>query len=274
MQTDSPLRRVDTRVGALALADHGAGIPVVFWPSLFSDHRLFDHVVPLLADAWRVLRIDGPGFGQSDPPRGEVQPQTYAEAVIDVLDALGIERAFVAGCSWGGQIAVHAGISAPARVRGVLALNTPLAPSRGGHAFEVFGTRWIGATRFWGNGVARSMFAPAARRAHPARIASFVSAFQGFDRRAASRTVRTVMTRFAGLGDLLPRLTVPTAIVMGEQDRLYPVAALQPLARRAAAARLHIVPACGHLAPLEAPHAVAAALRGLLDAGTGRGLGK
>lgn len=152
------LRRIATRVDALALADDGQGQPVVCWPSLFSDHRLFAQVVPLLTGDWRVLRIDGPGFGQSDPPRGDVQPQTYTDAVIDVLDALGLERAFVVGCTWGGHIAVHAGVRAPSRVCGVLATNTPLGPSRGAHAFELLGTRWIGASRFWGRGIARSMF--------------------------------------------------------------------------------------------------------------------
>jgi len=254
------LRRIATRVGALALADDGQGLPVVLWPSLFSDHRLFAQVVPLLTGDWRVLRIDGPGFGRSDPPRGDVQPQTYADAVIDVLDALGLERAFVAGCSWGGQIAVHAGVRSPSRVCGVLAINTPLGPGLGGHAFELLGTRWMGASRFWGRGVARSMFSPGSRKAHPERIDAFVAAFTSFDRLAATATVRTVMTRSAGLGEVLPRLTVPTTIVMGAEERLYPVENMLPIARRAPAARLDIVPACGHLAPLEAPQAVVAAL--------------
>ena len=109
--TTPPLRRVPTRVGAIAFADEGDGTPVVLWPSLFSDHRLFAHLVPVLGDGWRTIRIDGPGFGQSDLPRGEVQPDVYADVVLEVLDALGIEQAFVAGCSWGGQIAAHLGVN-------------------------------------------------------------------------------------------------------------------------------------------------------------------
>lgn len=97
------LRRVPTRVGALALADEGTGMPVVLWPSLFSDHRLFAPMVPLLGDEWRTIRVDGPGFGQSDAPRGEVQPEVYADVVVDVLDALGLDRAFIVGCSWGAR---------------------------------------------------------------------------------------------------------------------------------------------------------------------------
>jgi 3-oxoadipate enol-lactonase len=263
MTTPSHLRRMSTRVGALALADKGAGTPVVLWPSLFSDHRLYAPLIPLLGKGWRTIRIDGPGFGQSDAPRGDVQPDVYADVVLDLLDALGLERTLIAGCSWGGQIAAHVGVKAPDRISGVLMMNAPLGPSLGGHAFEVWGTRWLGATDFWGNGVARSMFSPASRKAHPERVRAFASAFTSFDKAAAAVTARTVLTRFVGLGEVLPRLAVPTTILMGAEDRLYPVERMRPFAALAPNATLEIVPSCGHLAPLEAPEAVVTALNDL-----------
>ena len=262
------LRRIPTRVGAIAIADEGAGTPVVLWPSLFSDHRLYAPLVPLLGDRWRTIRIDGPGFGQSDAPRGEVQADVYADTVIEILDALGLERVFVAGCSWGGQIAAHLGVKAPARVRGVLIMNAPLGPSLGGHAFEVWGTRWLGGTTFWGDGVARSMFSPASQKAHPERVRAFVSACASFDKAAAAVTARTVLTRSPGLGEVLPRLRAPTTLLMGAEDRLYPVERMEPFAALAPHAKRVVVPSCGHLAPLEAPEAVAAALEGLVGGGS------
>lgn len=266
MIAQSVPRRFSTQVGELALIDEGTGTPVVFWPSLFSDHRLYVEVVRALGPGWRTLRFDGPGFGRSDPPRGDVQADVYAHAVLEVLDTLGLEQAIVAGCSWGGQIAAHVAAGSPARVLGALIMNAPLGPSLGGHLFEVVGTRWLGATTFWGNGVVRSMFSPASRRAHPERARAFASAFRSFDPVAAATTVRTVLTRSPGLGNVLPRLTVPTTILMGAEDRLYPVARMRPLAARAPTARIEVVPSCGHLAPLEAPEAVVAALRQLAAA--------
>lgn len=257
------LRRIPTSVGSLAITDEGEGTPVVLWPSLFSDHRLFTHVVNALGEGWRCVRIDGPGFGRSDPPSRTVQPGDYAHAVLELLDALNIEQAIVAGCSWGGQVAAHVGAAAPERTQGVLLMNTPLGPSLGGHTFEVHGTRWLGSTRFWGGGVARSMFAPATRKASPERVGEFVGAFPSFDGSAASVTVRTVMTQFPGLGEVLPQLAVPTTILMGAEDRLYPVEAMTPFAQLAPQAHLEVVPECGHLSPLEAPQAVAVALREL-----------
>lgn len=256
-------QKIKTRVGSIAVFENGAGTPIVFWPSLFSDHRLYSHVVRLLGNDWRSLRIDGPGFGQSDPPHGEIQTDIYAATVLEVLDQLGIERAFIAGCSWGGQIAAHAGVKSPTRVLGVLIMNSPLGPSMGGHHFEIFGTRWFGSTVFWGNGVARSFFSKATRKRYPERVRDFVRVFPSFNREAAAQTARTVLTRFAGLEAVLPRLTLPTTIIMGAEDQLYPVEKMRPIAQLAPNSRLDIVPECGHLAPLEAPERVTQALNEL-----------
>ena len=254
-------RRMATRVGTLAIADDkDTGTPLVLWPSLFSDHRLYDYVLPLLGGEWRTIRIDGPGFGQSDPPAGDVQPDQYADAVIDVLDALGIDRCVMAGCSWGGQVSAHVGVRSPDRVHGVLMMNTPLSPSQGGHFAQVNGTRLVGSTTFWGNGVARSMLAKSTHADHPERVKAFASAFTSFDRKAAATTTRTNLTRGAGLQDVLPKLTVPTVILMGAQDALYPPETAMHIARLAPHATIEIVPGSAHLAPIDAPEAVAAAL--------------
>ena len=262
-------RRIQTSVGTLAVADHGTGVPVVMWPSLFSDHRLYDHVVQGLGPQWRTIRIDGPGFGRSTPPQGDVQPSRYSTAVCDVLDALGIETALFAGCSWGGQVGAHFAVQSPDRCRGVLMMNTPLAPSVGGHRPLILGTRWLGSTSFWGRGVARSMIAEPTTRAHPERVTDFVAAFRSFDRRAAATTVRTVLARSPGLADVLPGLRAPATILMGAQDRLYPPAEAMALAQRAVNASVEVVASCGHLAPLEAPQAVVAALESLRDRAAG-----
>jgi 3-oxoadipate enol-lactonase len=236
---------------------------VVLWPSLFSDHRLYRHVIDLLGPQRRTISVDGPGFGCSNPPDGDVHPDRYAGAVVDLLDELGIAAAVVAGCSWGGQVAAQTGVQHPQRTTAVLMMNTPLAPSLGGHRFQVLGTRVMGSTTFWGRGVARSMIAASAQQEHPERVDEFVSAFRSFDRSAATATVRTVLTRSPGLATVLPQLRVPTTILMGGQDALYPVDAAMPLARLAPEATIEVVPSCGHLAPLEAPEAVVAALDSL-----------
>lgn len=256
-------KAIATRIGELAVFDEGGGTPVVFWPSLFSDHHIFDSVVEGLGEGWRTVRIDGPGFGKSDPLGAGEKPEMYAEAMFEVLDALEIKRAILVGCSWGGQVVLHAGVRAPERAIGLLAMNTPLAPSIGGHFMELYGTKFFGSTEFWGRGVARSMVAPDFMKSSPEKVARFVQRFREFDKKAASSTVRRVMTQFPGMADILPRIEVPTVLQMGAEDRLYPVQKMQKIAALSNIARVQVIPKCGHLAPLEAPLAVCLAIRQL-----------
>ena len=256
-------QRIATSVGTLAVVDEGTGVPVICWPSLFADHRFYEPLRDALGEGWRCVRIDGPGFGQSDPPREGVQPSEYADALVEVMDALGIERAVIAGCSWGGQIAAHVGVRHPQRTLGVVMMNVPMSPSLGGHRMQVTGTRLLGSTRFWGRGVARSMLGADVKAAHPERVTAFVDAFRSYNPRDAATTVTTTLTQFLGLEDVLPRLSVPTVILMGAQDELYPPEAAMPIARLAPNARIEVISRCGHLAPLEAPDAVAEAVMSL-----------
>lgn len=262
-------RRIPTRVGSLAVADHGAGTPVMLWPSLFSDHRLYDRVVQRLGASWRTISVDGPGFGRSDPPAGDVQPDRYADAVSDILDELSIDRAYFVGCSWGGQVGAHFAVRHADRTRGALLMNTPLEPSHGGPSALVPATRWFGSSTLFGRGVARSMASAATHRNHPGWIREFSSATGVFDRVSAATTVRTVLTRSSGLIDLLPQISVPVAFLMGADDRLCPTDRLLPIAQTAPGATTQVVAGCGHLAPLEAPETVARMLTELARSAPG-----
>ena len=93
--------------------------------------------------------------------------------------------------------------------------------------------------------------------------ANGVAAFTSFDRKAATTTTRTILTRAAGLGAVLSNLTAPTIILMGAQDALYPPESALPIARLAPNARIDFVSGCAHLAPIDAPEAAAAAIDGL-----------
>lgn len=254
------IRRIPTGVGSLAVVDHGEGTPVVLWPSLLSDHRLYGRVVERLGDGWRTISVDGPGFGRSDPPIGDVQPSRYADAVADLLDELGIDSAYFGGCSWGGQIGAHLAVRHAGRVRGALLMNTPLGPNPGGPSALALATRWFGSSALFGRGVARAMASATTGRDHPDRIAEFVMAITSFDRAPAATTVRTVLGRSAGLADVLARIEVPATFLMGADDALCPVDRLLPITRSTPGATVEIVPGCGHLAPLEAPETVARTL--------------
>jgi 3-oxoadipate enol-lactonase len=91
----------------------GSGPAVLLLHNGLCDRRMWDRQMQTFAAAHRVVRCDLPGFGDAPPPAG---PFSYAEDVVALLDALGIERTAIVGNSLGGRVAVDVCLSAPERV--------------------------------------------------------------------------------------------------------------------------------------------------------------
>lgn len=72
------------------------------------------------------LAIDTPGYGLSDPPPGHPTVAAYADNLLPVLDALGLERAIVAGHHTGAAIAASFAARHGDRVSGLILHGTPL----------------------------------------------------------------------------------------------------------------------------------------------------
>ena len=106
----------------------GQGPPVLAVHGLGGTKGSFLPTLAALADRFRVIAMDLPGFGDSDKPIGAAyDPRFFARAVVDLLDALELERAHLVGNSLGGRVALELGLREPERVRRLVLLAPSLA---------------------------------------------------------------------------------------------------------------------------------------------------
>jgi pimeloyl-ACP methyl ester carboxylesterase len=104
------------------------GRPLLFLHSLgpaASGALLGPGIGPLVDGGFAIAAPDHPGFGQSPP----VDPDAYAvprlaDRAWAIADALGWRDLVLSGHSWGGSIAVHAAAARPARVRGLVLVDS------------------------------------------------------------------------------------------------------------------------------------------------------
>ncbi|MCC6810981.1 MAG: alpha/beta hydrolase [Deltaproteobacteria bacterium] len=121
-------RIVRTRTGDAAVYDEGAGTPLVAIHGLPGVARDFRWIAPVLSQKLRLIRVDMPAFGGT-PLSTAPSPSVASRArfIVDVADALELDRFFVLGHSMGGPIAAQAAALLGDRARG-LALISSVGP--------------------------------------------------------------------------------------------------------------------------------------------------
>lgn len=114
-----------TARGLIHYAQAGAGEPLLLLHATPGSWRAFRQLAPLLAASFRVIAVDTPGYGNSDPLPGTVSIEAMAESVVALLDALELPRANVLGLHTGNKIAAALNAQFPQRTgRVVLAGHT------------------------------------------------------------------------------------------------------------------------------------------------------
>jgi pimeloyl-ACP methyl ester carboxylesterase len=95
----------------------GDGEPLLLIPYLTADHACYAFQLPAYTEHFRCIALDLPGSGESDKPAGPYSTDGYAAQVASFLDAIGIDRAHVAGVSLGAAVGIHLAARHPDRVR-------------------------------------------------------------------------------------------------------------------------------------------------------------
>ena len=105
---------VDFDGGRLSYEVAGQGPSVVLLHPGLWDSRTWDVQFGAFSGRFRVLRYDVRGYGRSSrPERG--RPYSHVADLVAVMDAAGMERAALVGCSMGGAVAIDTAVTAPSR---------------------------------------------------------------------------------------------------------------------------------------------------------------
>lgn len=260
-------RFIDTHVGRLKVTTVGSGAPALLWHSLFVDERSWERVVAELAQDRLLVLVTGPGHGESTDPHRRYGLIECARAAEEVLDALGVaEPVDWVGNAWGGHVGVRFAAAYPRRIRSLVTIGTPVqalaVADRVQTRFLLLAHRVLGPTGFLVDAVAEALLSPATRRSDPEAVALVRRSFVEADRRRLRNAVVSISLGREDLAALLPRITVPTLMVTGEQHSGWTPAQAAAVITTMPDARTAVVADAAYLVPLEQPDAVVAQVRG------------
>ena len=108
--------------------DYGSGPAVVLLHGMAASWQWWLENIPTLAQHHRVIAVDLPGFGQSEPLPAPAEMATHARTVLDLLAQLDIESATVSGHSMGGLVAMEMFVADPRRVRNLILVDSGGVP--------------------------------------------------------------------------------------------------------------------------------------------------
>ena len=251
--------------------DEGNGNPLVFLHGFPFDHRLYRFACQSLADRYRIVIPDLPGFGESRFQTG-AEPSCLtmgelADGLSILLDELKESKAVVCGLSMGGYIAMQFFRRHPDQLAGLVFCDTRSTPDIPTMAEK----RRLLADSVYQTGVATlvgqmipTLLSPKTITEKPDVVSSLskmISEQLPSGVAAASRgmAVRDDSTQF------LKNITVPTLVMAGEDDQISPARAMREMADAINGSELCIVPCAGHLPPLENPKFFSAAIRQFAD---------
>jgi pimeloyl-ACP methyl ester carboxylesterase len=262
--------------GRISLLAAGTGPEtIVCLHGLGGSKASFLPTVNALADDYRVIAIDLPGFGESDKPIGApYDAPWFARSALAAMDALGLDQAHVAGNSMGGRVAIEAGLTDRDRIGALLLLSPALAWLRS--------RPWAPLLRALRPEL--GLIQPAPRPVVEAIVRQLVpSTNGGWTDAGIDEFLRAYLTprgRAAfyasarniyldephgddGFWTRLETLQSESLFVWGKKDTLVPIAFMKHVERALPNAR-HVELRCGHVPQLERPRETHAAIRKFL----------
>src|SRR2546422_730235 len=253
----------------LAVDVRGEGLPVLFVHGFPFDRTVWRHQLATLS---RVRRIapDFRGVGDSGAPPGAdgYSLTRYADDLVAVLEAVGVRQAVLCGLSMGGYVIFELLRRHPERVKALILADTKPEPDsteakRGREELTQV------AQRDGQDAVIERLL--------PRLLAAATQATQpevaGQVREMAHRwsvpglvgALRTLRDR-PDSTDTLRDVRVPTLVLVGSEDQIAPPDTARAMAQLIPGAQCHVVPAAGHLAPLEQPLATSRVVADFLRA--------
>ncbi len=226
----------------------------------------WEHQQQALTQHFRVVTLDLPGSGLSDKPDIEYRPDQMLEFFVGFMDALQIPHATLAGNSMGAGLAIGMALDHPERVSKLVLIGglpqqilLKLTSPSIRQALETRTPTWVVSLGSWlfGDMLTESIMREFIH--NPALLTPAVIERSNRNRRRPGLIKPIMAARQAlplwetGFATRLHTLSLPTMLIWGEQDRVFPLSVGEELCRMIPGAQLVKIPDSGHLPQWEQP---------------------
>ena len=228
---------------------------VILSHSLGSSLKMWEPQMEALESHFRVLRYDTRGHGRSSTPPGPYTLELLGEDAISLLDALKVDQAHWVGLSMGGMIGQFIALNHPKRLRSLALCDTgAIIPIEAQPIWQerIVSVRQKGIESQL-QGTMERWFTPSFLKLAPPMLTLIKQEFlttpvEGYIH--CSEAIRNLNTL-----ERLREISLPTLIIVGEDDPGMPVSASEAIHQRIPHSKLVILKSARHISNVEQPEA-------------------
>lgn len=232
----------------------GSGEPMLLVHGYPLSEELFSQNRDALAANYQVITPTLRGYGMSEAPDDTATIETYATDMLALMDELGVQQAIIGGMSMGGPIVFEMYRQAPERFKGLILIDTIAAPAGAPEA-----GLWNGVAQLvQDNGVEalvpvllKDMLTGETRMNQPEQVQLLTGIIEQASVNGAVAGANALATR-PDSQPTLSEITVPTLIIVGLGDTLYPFEIARGMNEAILNSELAILDGASHAAIYEA----------------------
>jgi 3-oxoadipate enol-lactonase len=235
---------------------HGKGEPLVYINGAGGNTTQCYGYIPVYSREYRLILFDNRGSGQTDAPDIPYTMEMLADDLAGLLDAIGIDAAFIFGVSFGGRIAQHFALRYPEKTLGLILGATTCGgphsvPTDAATRNEMMSLRGLPPEKGAREGL-RFFFTRDFIEKNPDLVEKMVAGMLAYPPPPHGQMRQSQAGVAHDTYERLPEIKAPTLVIHGEADRISPVENGRILASRIPNAELAILKNSGHLFMYEA----------------------
>jgi pimeloyl-ACP methyl ester carboxylesterase len=247
----APTAERSAQVGSLSLHlnERGTGRPLVVLHH--STGPFWSQLCDRLAESFRVIAPDMPGYGQSSRPVTARSPAHLAVYLLQWLDVVELDRVDIVGLGFGGFVAAEMAAMHQGRFATLTLVGAPGIKPRAGFIHDPMTESWTDYMRqsFRDDDAFHAMFG--AKPAQP------LLDLWDYSREMTARVTWKPWMWSLTLPDHLRAVRTPALVVWGRHDRIVPIDVGEQFVDALVDARLEVVEDAGHAVDLEQPDELA-----------------
>jgi pimeloyl-ACP methyl ester carboxylesterase len=233
----------------------GEGLPIILIHGFCESAEIWDSFAPKIADGFKVIMVDLPGFGSSKLPKNHFSIKEIAKSLNQWVAFKGFNNAILIGHSLGGYVALSMIDQSPQLYAGLglfhsTARTDTLAKKENRNKVMAF-VKEHGVSRFIDS------FVPGLYHLKDHKSIPFAH-------KIASKTIESTFLAYtkamrdrSSTEEVLVKAMVPILIIAGEHDPVIDVASLEEQAKLNGNITFCILPNVGHMGQLEAENEAA-----------------